>query len=120
MLRRDAGRAPIPCFAWIIGQSTRVKLIFAQARTMKCIYNLYVCYFRLRTSTVVATVLSTRTRHYFFEDFFYSTRTVQADLMIEMVTRISNYSRGVLSGQEGNTRNKNEFPSFKSWVEVSF
>ena len=45
---------------------------------------------------------------------------VQADLMIEMVTRISNYSRGVLSGQEGNTRNKNEFPSFKSWVEVSF
>ena len=40
--------------------------------------------------------------------------------MIEMVTRISIYSRGVLSGQDGNPRNKNEFPSFKSWVVVSF
>ena len=44
-----------------------------------------------------------------------------APVWIEMVARISNYSRaGVLSGQEGNPRNKNEFPSFKSWVEVSF
>ena len=44
--------------------------------------------------------------------------TVQADLMIEMVTRISIYSRRVLSAQDGNPRNKNEFSLFKSWAEV--
>ena len=38
--------------------------------------------------------------------------------MIEMVTRISIYSRRVLSAQDGNPGNKNEFSLFKSWAEV--
>ena len=38
--------------------------------------------------------------------------------MIEMVARISIYSRRVLSAQDGNPRNKNEFSLFKSWAEV--
>ena len=49
-----------------------------------------------------------------------STVLVQADLMIEIVARISICSLGVYMGQDSNPRNKNDFSSFKSWVEVGF
>ena len=40
--------------------------------------------------------------------------------MIDMVTQIGIYSLRVSSAQDGNPINKNEFPSFKSWAEVTF
>ena len=40
--------------------------------------------------------------------------------MIEIVARISICSLGVYMGQDINPRNKNDFSSFKSWVEVGF
>ena len=39
--------------------------------------------------------------------------------MIDLVTRISISPLRGLMGQDFNPRSKNEFPSFKSWVEVN-
>ena len=47
-------------------------------------------------------------------------KKLQADLMIKIVTRISKSSLGGWPRPDGNPRNMNEFPSFKSWVEAKF